>query len=230
MEQIIKTLFAISHFNKHVYSKFPQDINFWIAGGAIRSYFENNKYPKDYDLYVSCQEDYDKLVAFFGSKNIKPTWESDNAINFIYKYESFDVCKRFFASPQDTINNFDFTAVSAAIDRNKFYRHPNFKRDVKKRQLVINELQDSIGTFTRVSKYIKRGYTISENELDKLKHRNNKNILTFKAHDGAYYGKMIDMVSFGYKMMHFYNRIDKTEEYTYCYKPITKQEYYSKLK
>lgn len=159
---------AVERHNKLILTELKEaGINCWIAGGAIRDYFSSSKVT-DYDLFFPNQTEYDKAKAYFTSKDAEVKWESDNGMKVRYNGKTFDLVKKFFSSPEESIQNFDFTVCMLAVDTEKVYHGETTFIDLSKRQLMLNKLPFPASTLSRAFKYYKKGYVMCAGEMRKL--------------------------------------------------------------
>lgn len=164
---------AVERHNKLILTELKDaGVTCWIAGGALRSYFTGDKVV-DYDLFFPSQIEYDKAKQYFlnnddNSKKIEVKWESDNGMKIRYNGRTFDLVKKFFTSPQESIQEFDFTVSMLAIDTEKVYHGETTFIDLAKKQLMLNKLPYPASTMKRAFKYYKKGYTMCVGEMRKL--------------------------------------------------------------
>jgi hypothetical protein len=157
---------AISYF-KHIILDKLEGVDCWVAGGAVRDYFSVGRPQSDIDIFFPSQEQYD-----LADKKLEGNFVIEDTNNA--KLYSFDkkkihiIKKQFYANPQITIEDFDFTVCCAAIDRIKLYNNQNFFIDLAGRRLVINRLTYPLSTLQRMQKYIKKGYWICNGGLLEL--------------------------------------------------------------
>jgi len=144
------------------------DIKCWIAGGALRDYFMAKPITTDYDLFFPNENEYNKCVTFFKTKKAEVKWESDNGMKIVYNGKTFDLVKKFFATPKETIDAFDFTVSMFAVDiENVYYGETTFM-DLAKRQLMINKITYPASTMSRAFRYYKKGFSMCLGEMKKL--------------------------------------------------------------
>lgn len=151
------------------------DIICWIAGGSLRDYFMGIRIQADYDIFFPNIEEYQKTHTYFLNKILshpddnKIIWQSENGIKIRYNGRIYDLIKkRFFNSPQETIQEFDFTVSMLAIDTEKVYFGETTFIDLAKRQLMINKITYPVSTFSRAFRYYKKGFTMCAEEMMKL--------------------------------------------------------------
>lgn len=161
----IETLkICVGWFNKNFFDHFP-DCKFWIAGGALRDYWTIGYCSSDVDFFFNDRKDIvQTLLILRRDFKFKHYLITANAIKGTAvmngKTVQIDLVKRLFPTPQHTIEEFDFTVVCCAIDREKMYYNPSFPFDLLKKKLVINALPFPLSTFQRVQKYVNKGYSI----------------------------------------------------------------------
>lgn len=160
---------AVDRYRKIILTELKEAcINSWIAGGAIRDYFMGVKITTDYDLFFPNLEEYNKAAKFFKEKNAEFKWESDNGMKLKYNGRTFDLIKKFFTTPRETIDAFDFTVSMFAIDYDNVYYGETTFIDLAKRQLMINKITYPASTMSRAFRYYKKGFVMCQGEMRKL--------------------------------------------------------------
>jgi hypothetical protein len=160
---------AVERYSNMILSELKeQNITCWLAGGALRDYFAGVKINTDYDLFFPNETEYDKAVKYFNSKEVVVKWESENGMKIVHNKRTFDLVKKFFNNPQETIDAFDFTVSMFAVDTEKVYYGESSFIDLAKRQLMINKLTYPASTMSRAFRYYKKGYQMCMGEMKKL--------------------------------------------------------------
>lgn len=160
---------AVERYSKIILEElYAAGIRTWIAGGALRDYFMGVPIKTDHDLFFPDEENYQKAVKFFKEKNAENIWESDNGCKFMLNRRRFDLIKKFFPSPQETINEFDFTVSMFAVDDKQVYYGETSFIDLAKRQLMINKITYPPSTMSRAFRYYQKGFSMCLGEMAKL--------------------------------------------------------------
>jgi hypothetical protein len=160
---------AVNHFNRVILKELQSaNIKCWVAGGVLRDYFMGIPMKTDYDLFFPDQIEYEKTAMYFRVKNAVIVWESENGMKVEYSGRVYDLVKKFFPTPVDTINNFDFTVCMFAVDGKEIYHGETTFIDLAKRQLIINNLNYPASTMRRAFRYYKKGFTMCVGEMKKL--------------------------------------------------------------
>ena len=144
------------------------NINCWLAGGALRDYFAGVKIDTDYDLFLPNEIEYQKAATYLKEKQCFIKWESDNGMKVVYNSRTFDLVKKFFPNPQETIDAFDFTVSMFAVDTEKVYYGESSFIDLARRQLMINKITYPASTMSRAFRYYKKGFSMCMGEMKKL--------------------------------------------------------------
>jgi hypothetical protein len=155
----------------------------FIAGGAFKNLF-NGEPVRDIDIFFETKEDFDGGVDHFKKhRDWGKSYENDNCISFYHKKDntSIELVKRFFLSPQEVIEMFDFSIVRAAYFKQenedgginyKFMYVDRFFEDLHQKKLVIDIDFDKIplpaNTFDRAFKYQRYGYNLCRESKVKL--------------------------------------------------------------
>lgn len=160
---------AVARYGKIILTELKEaGVKTWIAGGALRDYFMAVKITTDYDLFFPNEVEYEKAKTFFKTKQAEVKWESDNGMKVKYNGKTYDLVKKFFESPQNTIDSFDFTVSMFAVDNEKVYYGETTFIDLAKRQLMINKITYPASTMSRAFRYYKKGFTMCQGEMKKM--------------------------------------------------------------
>ncbi len=160
---------AVDRYNKIILDDLSQaGVKCWIAGGALRDYFAGVKINTDYDLFFPDEQNYEKAVAFFKDKDAEIKWESENGMKVKHERRTFDLIKKFFPTPQSTIDSFDFTVSMFAVDTERVYYGESSFIDLAKRQLMVNKITFPASTLSRAFRYYKKGFSMCLGEMKKL--------------------------------------------------------------
>jgi hypothetical protein len=160
---------AVERFGKVILKEMKEaGVVCWIAGGSVRDYFMGVPMKTDYDMFFPNGMEYEKAKVYFNAKKAEIKWESENGMKVIYENKTIDLVKKFFATPQDTIDAFDFTVSMFAIDFEKVYHGETSFIDLSKRQLMINKITYPASTLSRAFRYYKKGFVMCKGEMKKL--------------------------------------------------------------
>lgn len=160
---------AVDRYGKIILTELKEaSITCWIAGGAIRDYFMGIAIKTDHDLFFPNEIEYQKASVYFKAKGAIVKWESENGMKVSYNGRVFDLIKKYFASPQETINAFDFTVSMFAVDLETVYFGGSSFIDLAKRQLMINKITFPASTMSRAFRYYKKGFTMCQGEMKKI--------------------------------------------------------------
>jgi len=155
------------YFDKVVINEMPKDIDFWIAGGSVADAFTNGKASGDIDMYFPNQENFDKALKHFKSKG-EVVYDEENSIKIKTPKIEVDLVKNFAPSKEDTVSQFDYTVCTGTVDREGVHFNKEFMYALKNKKLQVNSLCNPIGAIKRIKKYAKRGYDLSNRELQKI--------------------------------------------------------------
>jgi hypothetical protein len=155
----------------------------FIAGGVFKNLF-NDESIRDIDMFFETESDFNDGLEYFKThKNWGKSYENDNCVAFYHKIDktSIELVKRFFLSPQQVIEMFDFSIVRAAYFKQenedgginyKFMYVDRFFEDLHQKKLVIDIDFDKIplpaNTFDRAFKYQRYGYSLCRESKVKL--------------------------------------------------------------
>lgn len=160
---------AVERYGKIILIELKEaGVNCWLAGGALRDYFMGVAIKTDYDLFFPNETEYNKAKEYFKKQNSEVKWESENGMKVKHKGKTYDIVKKFFDTPQATIDNFDFTVSMFAVDNDKVYFGETTFMDLAKRQLMINKITYPASTMSRAFRYYKKGFSMCLGEMRKL--------------------------------------------------------------
>ena len=160
---------AVERYNKLILSEMKQQkINCWLAGGAIRDYFMGVPIKTDYDIFFPNETEYNRCAKYLKENNGEVVWESENGMKIKYNGKKFDLVKKFFPTPQETISEFDFTVSMFAVDHEGVYHGATSFIDLAKRQLMINKITYPASTLSRAFRYYKKGFSMCLGEMKKV--------------------------------------------------------------
>lgn len=147
----------------------------FIAGGCFKHIFNDEK-VKDVDIFFNSEEEHAKAVNYFKeqTKEFHQYYENKKVVAFNDSKTglTIELVKATFGTPQDVIDNFDFTITKFAYykhteddengEETTTYRcvyHPKyFEHLVLKRIVLDDKIPFPISTFERMFRYAKYGY------------------------------------------------------------------------
>ena len=136
----------------------------WLAGGAVRKiYLGQHIGHSDWDIWFRSAEQFDRSVKLMKGLGADVAYSSHNATTFKFDFENESqnvqlICRRFFDSADEVINQFDFTICQLITDGNtiKIGSHTAQDLDQKLIRSVSPHLQSYI--IPRLVKYMVYGY------------------------------------------------------------------------
>jgi len=142
------------------------DMNFFVAGGAIRSIFTNEEI-NDIDIYPKTYEDTYEILEYMKSNYALLSCTDKSVMfyssNHTYKYNI--VTFREFNTAKDIFDSFDYTIVMGAYDNttDEFVFHEDFFVDNTSRSLIFNKKTGyPVISLLRLYKYYDRGYKFNK--------------------------------------------------------------------
>lgn len=151
---------------KAIYDNMPAKEISWIAGGALRSFLVG-EHVKDLDIFSNDPEKV--CAAFIADETFKAGFSNEFISNFYKDGLCYQIIRKYkFSSPQETIDNFDFTIICAAIGKDGIVTDHRFYIDNAQRRLVVKALPKPLSTVKRGMKYSKRGYFMCPVGLAKI--------------------------------------------------------------
>lgn len=114
---------------------------------------------------------------------------------FKRKFELNFVLYKMFDTPQELINNFDFSICKSCIYEGSLIIGDNFFRDLKLKQIINEQDEFSVSEVRRIVKYLDKGYILTkEHRKDILnKFSFNKKNHTFDDYAYSYYDYKNDL-------------------------------------
>jgi hypothetical protein len=144
-----------------------ENFKVWVAGGAIRTWYANEKIS-DIDLFFPDESERQKCLNFITGMGGEIIFSNTNVDKVKYNNKVFDFCKHYRETPDKTIEDFDFTVTMAAVTLLDSYFGDDFFMDLASKRLAINSLPFPINTLMRLQKYHRRGYWICKEEMTKI--------------------------------------------------------------
>lgn len=156
---------------------------FHIAGGVLRTYVEDFKvielglddtdvpiYSKDVDCF------FDNGAAYFlAKKSLEDkgyTVEKERTNSVVMEkagHTTYDLVYLEYAfSGKSIIADFDFTNCCIAIGKDGLSTSTSFWEDVQNRKLVINNSKIPYHSIARAGKFMKKGYSLSDEDKIRL--------------------------------------------------------------
>ena len=147
----------------------------WLAGGAVRKSFLGQTIENsDWDIWLSSHTQFahaEKKLANIGATVVH---RSQNSITFKYSGHSvYDasqtiqlVKKRYYSSPEEIINNFDFTVCQLVTDGRSMVMGEKTLHDLNRRLIRHTSTTLAKNVINRMVKYIVYGYQPTPELLD----------------------------------------------------------------
>jgi hypothetical protein len=142
----------------------------FIAGGALRSFFDGTD-VQDWDIFSTSIENSNEQLNSLLDEGWKVVFQCpENKLTTLKKHDvKLQLIKEMFGNPLDVIDLFDIRAGCLAFDGNRLtILNSGVIRDIKNKNIVIHRLTYPVSTFSRVIKYTKKGYKISNSEILKI--------------------------------------------------------------
>jgi hypothetical protein len=152
----------------------------FLAGGAVRNlFYPDQKGVSDFDFYAYKPEDREALkdnflrAGFELKRDLNNCWwlEKDYRSKYFFakkKRVSVQIIKTFCGTPEQVVDEFDFTVCRIAWTGSMFCWDKDFFENNEKKILIIKTIQCPIGAIRRIIKYSKKGFWISNVQIVKL--------------------------------------------------------------
>ena len=160
---------ALDRYNALILTDLKQaGIRCWIAGGTLRNFFSGESKKTDIDMFFQNDDMFHKTFNWFKEKEAEVIFENNNTVKIKLAGQTFDLVKKYFEGPMETINEFDFTVTMFACDGEQIFHAPSAFIDLAKRQLMINKLPFPASTLNRSFRYYTKGFKMCKGEMKKL--------------------------------------------------------------
>lgn len=133
----------------------------WLAGGAVRSIFDNTNIH-DYDFYFNSVDIYVKTYMFLNNIGAKLIYRCplDFLRTYEYNNEKYQlIFHKSFENMQSVIDEFDFTICQLITDSKILIVQNTTLKDIRKKQLKLWSLPYPAATIKRIYKYLNYGFT-----------------------------------------------------------------------
>ena len=137
-----------------------------IAGGCLAGLIDSafSKNINDVDIFI-VNSKYQEEIFFFFERTLKakkifkcPNNELTTYVFGGVKYQVIADPKLIRSSPEDLINEFDFTTCQLALFKRYLITTKQAIRDIKNRVLNIHKITYPIATMNRIYKYKRKGF------------------------------------------------------------------------
>jgi hypothetical protein len=172
----------------------------WIAGGSLRDFFSRMPLTSDVDLFFASDAERQEAARRLSASGVaKPLYDHSHVQCFMFKNRHVQLIKKhFFAGPEETISQFDFTVCCVAMSSSgELFHHENFFEDLAGRRLAINQLPFPLSTLERLQKYVAKGFVACNGTLMEIAkgiqaidlNNPNENTLTFYPGGGVRFAR-----------------------------------------
>jgi len=155
----------------------------WVAGGSVWKSIEKLPLNCDIDFFFQtpqqCEWWYRKLLSIPYAYRIvsEPKANKYNtSLQFHVHEGGFNktvtiqlIAFKFFDNMEELLNGFDFTVCQFGYDGKKLYTGDTSFDDLRNREIVFNNIRDTVATAIHLKKYINKGFKISNNDVHQRK-------------------------------------------------------------
>lgn len=138
-----------------------------IGGGFIRAYYAGER-PADMDLYFQLEADAKAAVTTLKAASWKQVVKTPRAVTLRKNDRVIQVITFVTGTPDEVLDEFDFTVCKAAAVRDDGWAiimHPDFFEHLAGRILIFTGSRLPLASMRRVTKYLKRGYSICDENI-----------------------------------------------------------------
>lgn len=143
-------------------------IQCWIAGGALRDYFDKKETLTDCDLFFPNNIELEKTKNYLIKNGGKVIWESAYGLKINHDGTTYDLVKFYYQNPSQMFDNFDFTISQFATDGKILYYGDNSFEDLKKKRLVLVHVTNPLATLKKSLSHHTKGYIMDNKEIQKF--------------------------------------------------------------
>ncbi len=160
----------LSYFNHILFQYVNTNINFCVAGGAVRDLFSIGYVTSDIDVYFNNRREALLVERELRKKKAKVTFRNKQLTNLKFKGKKIQLIRSVYYNNniEGLIDNFDFTVCCGAVDRNSITLHNDFLMDLAAKRLVFHKINFPLSSMVRVHKYIRKGFRICNGNMLKL--------------------------------------------------------------
>lgn len=137
--------------------------NVMLAGGALRRTLTNQPLDSDLDLFFVSVSAFNFTLSILRQHNYETLYENDYNVTLQRKGDTFKVqlIKFIFpATPEELLDNFDFTICQFVLLQNEFYTTDMALWDLGRKRLGVNKISYAVSSVRRLLKYSRQGYTV----------------------------------------------------------------------
>jgi hypothetical protein len=159
--------------------KLPYPIRMWIAGGAVRRSLMLERLTTDIDLFFSSGEAFETFKIMAAEiPGIRITAKRAHVLQFELPLPAADgfkrlyvlqaVCREFYGSTLQLLEDFDFTICQFVLDGSYLVATEQGWEDAKAHILRIANPHTPVSTIRRIIKYHDQGFRIDDDSIKKL--------------------------------------------------------------
>lgn len=154
----------------------------WVAGGSLWKSIENIPLDSDIDLFfrdeIQCGEWLKAMRTVpYEARVISEKINSYNiSMNYHVNHGDFNktikiqcIYFKYFTDIVDLLNSFDFTACQFGFDGTNLHAGETSFEDLKNRHIIFNNVADNVASGLHMRKYVEKGFTVPDSQLEKLK-------------------------------------------------------------
>jgi len=159
----------VHHFDKELVSLIKPNMETgpWIAGGAVLSWYNNEPIGAgDLDVWFNSNIQREAVIDRLKRDGFNKVGNTSKAMSFSKYKSGYDHAKlvqliqlNFFNSPEEVLNDFDFTVSQLVTDGATLKMGEHTARDIKARVLRMHNIKFNRNYIDRVIKYQTYGYT-----------------------------------------------------------------------
>ena len=153
----------------------------WVAGGSVWKSIENIPLECDVDIFFKsaeqCERWFRTLVSLpYGHRIVSDlkTNQYNTSLKYHINHKGYNktitlqlITFRFFNDIEALLGGFDFTACQFGFDGQSLYSGDTSLDDLRNREIIFNNVLDSVATGIHIEKYIKFGFKVPSTQRDR---------------------------------------------------------------
>ena len=144
---------------------YAHGMRFVIAGGKLIDYCNNVPLEQsfnDYDMWFLDAESYHRALHLLGTLGYTKICDKYHVVEFIHieRKIKLQLIKHVYACVEQILESFDLRCCAVAYDGSRIHWLSGALKDIRRKTLVVKNLEPYPTIWIRVSKYIAKGYHI----------------------------------------------------------------------
>jgi hypothetical protein len=132
----------------------------WIAGGAVRSWFDGSEFSRDVDVFATGENPVKEFIKRNRLDSLSPSRDTEQLTEYKRGQQIIQIIRFYRTSLEDVFDHFDFTLCQFGMDNEKAYCTPEALISLSRKHLAVHKIQEGFefDTMRRSYKYMAKGY------------------------------------------------------------------------